>query len=378
MQAFNQQLEQATNALQRAEEEMRSTVSQHDASAQQRAAADLQAAEQQLREMQRQQAGNSISNLAAQAQDMLEHQKDFSNRLRQAASSQNSEGNDSENAANQRYGYGGGRWNRDPYDPTRRSFPNATNRQTDRLADEAAQMADQLDRLQRQVQHQAQSLAGGQPQVSSKLRDAVSGIQQQDVPSHMKKNADWIRQGYAKETWVNEQGATLALDQFNRQMQEAEQMARNAPPANGNGQPGDDTQRAVQQVEQLQRQLSQQSSQHGIDNARSGGMMSGGRPAIAEAMQNIASLRRQLGPRSGRAYYDSEYAYRFLNDLQYADPGELAARLNHEVLPALQRLEADLKKQAKMPPDASRLAASEPTPDAYSDAVAEYFKKLSK
>jgi hypothetical protein len=107
-------------------------------------------------------------------------------------------------------------------------------------------------------------------------------------------------------------------------------------------------------------------------------MMPGGRPAIAEAMQNIASLRQQLGPRSGRAYYDSEYAYRFLNDLQDADPGELAARLNREVLPALQRLEVDLKKQAKMPPDAGRVAASEPTPDPYGDAVAEYFKKLSK
>ncbi|MGA8593220.1 MAG: hypothetical protein WB676_00615, partial [Bryobacteraceae bacterium] len=372
----NQQLEQAANALQRAEEEMRNAVSQHDASAQQRAAADLQAAEQQLREMQRQQAGNSISNLAAQAQDMLEHQKDFSNRLRQAASSQNGEGNDSD-AANDRFAYGG-RWNRDPYDPTRRSLPSGTNRQIDRLADEGQQMADQLDRLQRAVQHQAQSLAGGQPQVSSKLRDAVSGIQQQDLASHMKKNADWIRQGYAKETWVNEQGATLTLDQFNRQMQEAEQLARNTQPANGNGQPGDDTERALQQVEQLRRDLSQQSSQPGNSTARSGGMMPGGRPAIAEAMQNIASLRRQLGPRSGRAYYDSEYAYRFLNDLQNADPGELAARLNREVLPALQRLEVDLKKQAKMPPDASRLAASEPTPEAYSDAVAEYFKKLSK
>jgi hypothetical protein len=378
MQARNQQLEQATNALQRAEEEMRSAVSQHDASAQQRAASDLQAAEQQLREMQRQQAGNSISNLAAQAQDMLEHQKDFSNRLRQAGSSRNGEGSDSESAANRQYGYGGGRWNRDPYDPTRRSFPGATNRQTDRLADEKQQMAGQLDQLQREIQRQAQTLAGGQPQVSSKLRDAVSGIQQQDVASHMKKNADWIRQGYAAETWVNEQGATLALDQFNRQMQEAQQLAQNTQPGNGNGQPGDDTQRALQQVEQLRRQLGQQASQPGSSNARSGGMMPGGRPAIAEAMQNIASLRQQLGPRSGRAYYDSEYAYRFLNDLQDADPGELAARLNREVLPALQRLEVDLKKQAKMPPDAGRVAASEPTPDPYGDAVAEYFKKLSK
>jgi hypothetical protein len=397
-QAGSQQLQTATNALQRAQEEMRSAVSQHDSSAQQRAAADLQAAAQQLREMQRQQAGNSISDLAAQAQDMLQHQKDFSNRLRQAASAQNSEGNASDNASERRYGYGGGRWNRDPYDPTRRSLPGGSNRQIDRLADEKQQMSQQLEQLQRQVQRQAQNLAGGQPQVSSKLRDAVSGIQQQDLASHMKKNADWIRQGYAAETWVNEQGATMALDQFNRQMQEAQQLAQNAGPGKGGAQPGDDTQRALQQVEDLRRQLSQQAAQRGSqggqanqtgqpgsqsgqpsnDAARNGGAMPGGNPAIAEAMQNMASLRQQLGPRSGRAYYDSEYAYRFLQDLQGADPSELAARLNREVLPTLQRLEVDLKRQGKMPPDAGRVAAPEPTPANYADSVAEYFKKLSQ
>jgi hypothetical protein len=92
----------------------------------------------------------------------------------------------------------------------------------------------------------------------------------------------------------------------------------------------------------------------------------------------MAALRQQLGPRNGQAYYDSEYAYRFLQDLQGADPAELAARLNSEVLPTLQRIEVDLKRQAKMPPDAGRVAAPEPTPDNYGDAVAEYFKKLSK
>lgn len=107
-------------------------------------------------------------------------------------------------------------------------------------------------------------------------------------------------------------------------------------------------------------------------------MLPGGNPAIAEAMQNMASLRRQLAPRGSRAYYDSEYAFRFLNDLQGADPSELAARLNREVLPALQRLEVDLKREAKTPPGAGRIAAPEPAPDKYSDAIAEYFKKLSQ
>ena len=106
--------------------------------------------------------------------------------------------------------------------------------------------------------------------------------------------------------------------------------------------------------------------------------MPGGRPAIAEAMQNLASLRQQLAVRNGRSYYDSEYAFRYLQDLEGASPEELSKRLNKEVLPALERLEVDIKREAKAPPDGGRLAAAEPTPDTYRDAVAEYFKKLSK
>jgi hypothetical protein len=320
---------------------------------------------------------------------MLDRQKDFSNRLRQAASDQSRKGSD--NALRRRFGYGG-RWNRDPYDPSRRSLPGGTNPQIDRLANEKQQMAEQLEQLQRDVQRQAQSLADDEPQLSSKLRDAVSSLQQQDLASHMKKDSDWIRDGYAAQTWVNEQGATLALDRFNRQMQQARELAQNAKPGNGQPKPGDDMQQALQQLQQLRQQLSQaarpgnQSGQPSSSSSnsaaeqdfRSGGMMPGGNPAIAEAMQNMAALRRQLAPRGSRAYYDSEYAYRFLNDLQGADPSELAARLNREVLPALQRLEVDLKREANTPPGAGRIAAPEPTPDQYGDAIAEYFKKLSQ
>jgi hypothetical protein len=351
-------------------------VSQHDAGAQQRAASDLQAAENLLRSMQQQQTGDSLSNLAAQAQQMVQQQKDFANRLREAA--KNGEGGD--NAAGQmaqrRFGYGG-RWNRDPYDPTRRAMPSSTSQQTNRLADEKEKMAGQLEQLQRDLQRQAQSLSGTQPDVSSKLRDALSGVEQQDLAAHMKKNADWIRQGYGSEAWVNEQSATLSLDQFNKRVQDARAAAENAQ-RGGAGQQGNETAQALQQLQELKRQLSQEAAQPGQRDAMGGGSMPGGRPAIAEAMQGLANLRQQLGPRAGRAYYDSEYAYRFLQDLAGADPNELSRRLNREVLPSLERLEVDLKRQAKLPPEGGRVAASEQTPEAYRDAVAEYFKKLSK
>jgi hypothetical protein len=381
MQARNQQLQQAADELQRAQDEMRKAVSQHDAGAQQRAASDLQAAENRLRNLQQRQAGDSVDELAAQAQQMLQQQKDFSNRVRQAASQAARSGPPSDSAI-RRYMYGG-RWNRDPNDPSRRAFPSAATRQTDQLADEKARMADQLEQLQRQIQRQARNAASAQPDLSAKLRDALSDIEQQDLAARMKKNSEWIRQGYGAEAWVNEQSATLGLDQFNQQMQQARAAAQNSPQQANSGQQDPETARALQQVEQLRRQLGQasqagQAGQPGQQNARGGGPMPGGSPAIAEAMQNLASLRQRLASRNGRAYYDSEYAFRFLQDLEGADPAELTKRLNREVLPSLERLEMDIKREAKAPPDGGRLAASEPTPDTYRDAVAEYFKKLSK
>ncbi len=386
-----QQLQQATNALQRAEEEMRNAVSQHNQGAQGRASADLQAAVNQLRNMQQQQSGDSLSDLAGKAQQMAQQQKDFSNRLREAASEAARSGtgssSSSESASAQRRFMYGGRWNRDPNDPTRRSLPSGTTPQIDKLAEEKERMAAQLEQLQQDVQRQAQKLSGDQPQVSSKLRDALSGVEQQDLAAHMKKNAEWIRDGYGAQAWVNEQGATLSLDQFSKQLQNARAAAQQQGQGKGAaaGQTQDETARAVQQVQQLRRDLQQASRSGQLANGGSmsrgqqqanGGNMPGGQPAIAEAMQQLATLRQQLGTR-GKAYYDSEYAFRNLQDLQNADAGELDRRLSREVLPSLERLEVDLKREGKMPPEGGRVAATEPTPDTYRDAVAEYFKKLS-
>ena len=61
------------------------------------------------------------------------------------------------------------------------------------------------------------------------------------------------------------------------------------------------------------------------------------------------------------------------------DPNELANRLTRAVLPELERLEAELRQklEAKGGGDV-RTAAPETAPAGYADAVAEYFRKLSK
>ncbi len=54
-------------------------------------------------------------------------------------------------------------------------------------------------------------------------------------------------------------------------------------------------------------------------------------------------------------------------------------RLSHEVLPEMERLELELRRKLEEKnSDQVRSAGSETVPPGYSDAVADYFRKLSK
>ena len=72
---------------------------------------------------------------------------------------------------------------------------------------------------------------------------------------------------------------------------------------------------------------------------------------------------------------------REISRLQVGDisSAELQNRLNHEILPNLESLEAQLRKQVdKENGEQVRSAAGDKVPAGYADSVAEYFRKLSK
>jgi len=63
----------------------------------------------------------------------------------------------------------------------------------------------------------------------------------------------------------------------------------------------------------------------------------------------------------------------------YTNPDELSRRLDHEVLPGLERLELELRRKLdEKNSDQVRSAGTETIPPGYSDKVADYFRKLSK
>jgi hypothetical protein len=70
---------------------------------------------------------------------------------------------------------------------------------------------------------------------------------------------------------------------------------------------------------------------------------------------------------------------RALNPSFVSNDAELSNRLSHEVLPEMERLELDLRRKLEEKnSDQVRSAGSETVPPGYSDAVADYFRKLSK
>ena len=98
-----------------------------------------------------------------------------------------------------------------------------------------------------------------------------------------------------------------------------------------------------------------------------------------EAIRDLSALRPQLrdNPELSGQVQD------LLQQLQrastaYQNPQELADRLGREILPEVERLELRIRRELGQGGSQVRSTTSEPVPAGYSDAVADYFRKLSK
>ena len=124
------------------------------------------------------------------------------------------------------------------------------------MAREKEQMADQLKQLEKQMTDTARSLAGTQNPVSSKLRDALSEAEQNELELRMRKAAEWIRQGQGMQTWVRESTVTMGLNRLRDQLQQAQAgMQQQGEPGKG---PGDkaDIEKALAQLEGMRNRIS--------------------------------------------------------------------------------------------------------------------------
>ena len=374
-------LQRASNALQRAEEEMRKAVSDRDASAQQRASADLRQAEVMLRNMLHQAAGSSVSDLTKRAQDIANAQRELAERMKQMYGNgpQTYRGrNGYEQQANadgtqdmpemndpnsSRYGWGFRRRNWQPP----QAYRNATD-QEKAMAAEKEKLAGQLEQLEKQMQHEADTLAGTQPDASSKMRKALSEAEQRELALRMQKDAEWMREGYGDRNVGMEDNVTAGLEQLSRDLQGLEQSLKsgNQP---GKAGPDDKAAQALSELRNLREQLQRQSEQlqrgssgqeGGENNPQNGGQQGtdggwsplGGpgdelnRRGVQEAIGQLNWLRTQIDPHDRALGGYIVGALWNLHHLTGAQAGLLDARISRDALSSLERLEMELSKRA--------------------------------
>jgi hypothetical protein len=407
-------LQRATNALQRAEQEMRKAVSDRDATAQQRASAQLREAEETLRNMLHQAAGSSVSDLSKRAQDIANTQRELAERMKQMYGNgpQTYRGrNGFEQQANadgtqdmpemndpnsSRYGWGFRRRNWQPPQVSR-----STTDQEKAMAAEKEKLAAQLDQLEKQMEHEAESLAGTQPDASSKMRRALSEAEQKELALRMQKGAEWMRQGYGDRNVGMEDNVTAGLDQLSRDLQTLEQSLKSGAQSGKTG-PEDKATEALSDLrnlrEQLQRQSEQlqrgDSGQQGGENTHQNGGQQGAngawsplggpgdqldRRGVQQAIGQLNWLRTQIDPRDRALGGYIDGALWNLHHLTGAQAGLLDARINRDAVASLERLEMELSKRAALAQaQGARTGATETAPEKYREAVSEYFKKLSQ
>ena len=231
-----QQIQQMMDRLQQAQDDMRASQQaqqqgdqpQADAAAR-RAAERMQEAHDLADRMKRQDTAGQLGDLQNRADQLGERQKELENRLRQSA------------AGNSKDGKGGAGLNR---------------QQSEQLATELDKNLDDLKKLEQDIQRSARDLRATQPDASTKLRDGVSEIQQNDVERRMQYSSEYIRQGRGEQ--VNQSGwlppVNRAMDSMRDGVRQAQQ-ALNDGSKQGAGKNERDQQLA--QVESLRRQIEQ-------------------------------------------------------------------------------------------------------------------------
>jgi len=294
----------------------------------QRAAEQLRQARDLLGGMRRQEATAQVEDMTRRSEQLAGRQQDFASRLRRL--------------------YG---------DPTGVQ-PRPGPQDAERLSAEKQQMTADLERLERDLQQGVRDLASSQRGASSKMREALGDLQQQELALRMKYNAELIRRGLGAYAIMREAPVTAGLQNLRDQLREA-QTALNRTP--GGRQQGN-LEQALNQLERARQRLE-----------------SAGQPG--ETARELAQLGRALreAPEIARAVEDLAREMLAWNFGPARGNPALLERMRVQFLPGLDRIELQLRRQLGQPePGQARSGASERIPPGYADAVAEYYRRLSK
>jgi hypothetical protein len=398
-QMSSQQLQHAIEQLRQAQQDMRQSTSRQSEADARRAAERLKEARDLLAGLRQQQAAGSVDDLARQAEDIAGRQQESNAKMRRA--------------------FGAGQQQGQPVTP----------QQTEELAREKEQLANDYQRLESAMGVTARDTRATNRQLSSKLRDALGQVQQNEINNRLRLSADWLRTDRGPQATMRDAVTTQALNNLRDQLREIQKSA-------GDGQQGagdkdrQALEQALAQAESLRKEMErgmrgQQHGQQGSDergqqkgqahghqpgqqpglepndsqNAQPGegqqgqtgpranGPQYGSLPSLGPAfgdggdfLQNYRHTLRELenNPQIGKDLRDTiQNLYRLDPRLSPGNP-ELMNRIEAQMLTGVEQIELQLRRQLDDQGGAVRSGSAEPVPQGYADAVAEYFRRLSK
>ena len=386
-------VQQALNQLRQANDDMRRANSQGQGQADARRAAQrLRDATNLLGGTQRQQNSGRLDALAQEADRLASEQHGQSGRIRDLARAYGDSSNGS----------------------PARDTPES-------LAEDRQRLADDLSRLETQMRDAVRDLASGDHAAASKLRDALRQLDQSDLDSRVQRSADMLRRGMNPDRNGSE-------DQIASDLQQLGQQTREARRALGSGAPSGDSQSALDQVQNLRNRLEALDRNSNARNSAAGRQPGPGAPAGAVGQfvnpgggayngpiyggmntgnNNYGQLpsapSRDTYPVPEPAYRDSisqldrlrqslkddpeslRQVQELIREMQRLDPSRfpgnpaMVEELYNRVLTDVDKLELELRRAS----DAKQTGQvhntdSQRVPPGYEDAVADYFRRLSK
>jgi hypothetical protein len=382
----SQQLQRAIEQLRQAQRDMRQSTSTQSEADSRRAAERLKEARDLLAGLRQQQAAGSVDDLARQAEAIASRQQESNAKLRRAFGT-----------------------------PGQQQGQGASRQQTEELAREKEQLANDYQRLESEMGTAARDMAATNRQLSSKLRDALGQVQQNELNNRLRWTTDHLRRGDGAVATMRDAVTTQALNNLRDQLREIQKSA-------GNGQQGagDKDRQALEQAlaetERLRKEM-ERGMQSGLPsrdvpsrdgpsrdrkgavpqpgegqpggqigpraNGRQNGLEPGPGPAFGDTGDLIRDYRSTLrelenNPQIGKDLRDTIHdMYRLDPRLAPGNP-ELMNRIESQMLTGVEQIELQLRRLLDDQGGAVRSGSAEPVPQGYADAVAEYFRRLSK
>jgi len=282
-------VQQALNRLRAANEEMRRAGGQQDGqqSSEQarRAAEQLRDATSLLGGAQKEQASIKLNSLSREAGELTKEESAQAGRI-QSLASQKDTGQDEGDGP---------------------SLAQMASRAQElrKLADDRQRLSDDLSHLEKGLRDTARELAPNQPGTSSKLRDALSEVDQSDLGNRVQRTADWLRRGIDPNSNGTEGEIASGLKKLNDQVRQAQQGMGAEPNGQSKTEQGMQT-AALDHVDRLRSEIQGLSSgrgqggqQRGQRGQAQGGQQSGG--AQTGGQQAVGQSRRQGGQRGVQA-----------------------------------------------------------------------------